>query len=49
LKRRSILQVLRTAPPGPWNDVIAVVLGLAVYALLIGWAHLRLFGVSPLT
>jgi len=48
LKRRSIPQVLRTAPPGPWNDVIAVVLGLAVYALLIGWAHLRLFGVSPL-
>jgi uncharacterized membrane protein len=47
LKRRSIPQVLRTAPPGPWNDVIAVVLGLAVYALLIGWAHLRLFGVSP--
>ena len=49
LKRRSIPQVLRTAPPGPWNDVIAVVLGLAVYALLIGWAHLRLFGVSPVT
>jgi len=25
-----------------------VVLGLAIYALLIGWAHARLFGVSPL-
>jgi uncharacterized membrane protein len=49
LKRRSAPQVLRTAPPGPWNDVIAVVLGLAVYALLIGWAHVRLFGVSPLS
>jgi uncharacterized membrane protein len=47
LKRRSE-QALRTAPPGPWNDAIAVVLGLAVYALVIGWAHLRLFGVSPL-
>jgi uncharacterized membrane protein len=47
LKRRPA-QVMRTAPPGPWNDVIAVVLGLAVYALLIGWAHVRLFGVSPL-
>ena len=46
LKRRS--QVVRTARPGPWNDVIAVVLGLAIYALLIGWAHVRLFGVSPL-
>jgi uncharacterized membrane protein len=48
LKRRSAPQVLRTAPPGPWNDAIAVVLGLAIYALLIGWAHVRLFGVSPL-
>jgi uncharacterized membrane protein len=47
LKRRPA-QVLRTAPSGPWNDAIAVVLGLAVYALFIGWAHLRLFGVSPL-
>jgi uncharacterized membrane protein len=48
LKRRSAPQVPPTAPPGPWNDAIAVVLGLAVYALLIGWAHARLFGVSPL-
>jgi uncharacterized membrane protein len=46
-KRRSAPQVLRTAPPGPWNDAIAVVLGLAIYALLIGWGHVRLFGVSP--
>jgi uncharacterized membrane protein len=49
LKRRSTPRLLRTAPPGPWNDAIAVVLGLAIYALLIGWAHVRLFGVSPLT
>ena len=48
LKRRSTPQVLRAAPPAPWNDAIAVVLGLAIYALLIGWAHVRLFGVSPL-
>jgi uncharacterized membrane protein len=49
VKRRATPRVLRTAPPGPWNDAIAVVLGLAVYALLIGWAHVRLFGVSPLS
>ncbi len=49
MKRRSVPQVLRTAPPGPWNDVIAVVLGLAIYALLIEWAHVRMFGVSPLS
>jgi uncharacterized membrane protein len=48
LKRRPAQAVLRTAPVGPWNDIIAVVLGLAIYALLIGWAHVRLFGVSPL-
>jgi uncharacterized membrane protein len=46
LKRRPA-QALRTAPPGPWNDVIAVILGLAIYALMIALGHLRLFGVSP--
>jgi uncharacterized membrane protein len=44
MQRRSVPQVLRTAPPGPWNDVIAVVLGLAIYVLIVGWAHARLFG-----
>jgi uncharacterized membrane protein len=46
--RRRPPQVLRSAPPGHFNDLLAVVIGLAVYALTIGWAHLRLFGVSPL-
>ncbi len=46
LKRRA--QPIRTAPAGRFNDVIAVVLGLALYAFFIGWAHARLFGVSPL-
>jgi uncharacterized membrane protein len=46
LKRR--LQTIKTAPPGRFNDLIAVVLGLALYALFVGWAHVRLFGVSPL-
>jgi uncharacterized membrane protein len=47
LKRRPP-QAIRTAPAGRFNDLIAVVLGLALYALFIGWAHVRLFGVSPL-
>ncbi len=47
LKNRSP-QTQRTAAPSRWNDAIAVVLGLAIYGLTIGWAHLRLFGVSPL-
>ncbi len=46
LKRRP--QTIVTAPPGRFNDLIAVVLGLALYGLFIGWAHALLFGVSPL-
>jgi uncharacterized membrane protein len=46
LKRRT--QTVPGAPAGPFNDLIAVVGGLALYALFIGWAHLRLFGVAPL-
>jgi uncharacterized membrane protein len=46
LKRRT--QHLRMMPPGRFNDAIAVVLGLALYVFFIVWAHLRLFGVSPL-
>src|SRR5258708_9762123 len=48
LKRRSTPQPLPAPPPPPSNDAIALVLGLAIYALLIGWAHARLFWVSPL-
>jgi len=46
LKRRP--QAIRTAPAGRFNDLIAVLLGLALYGFFMGWAHLRLFGVSPL-
>jgi uncharacterized membrane protein len=46
LKRRS--QVMKTASAGPFNDLIAIVFGLALYVVFITWAHVRLFGVSPL-
>ena len=46
LKKRP--QNLRTAPPGRFNDAIAVIAGLMLYAIFICWAHVRLFGVSPL-
>jgi uncharacterized membrane protein len=36
------------APARPSNDLVAVLLGLAVYGLFIGWAHRWLIGVSPL-
>jgi uncharacterized membrane protein len=47
--KRRPPQVIRTAPPRPFNDVLAVVLGLGTYVLFIFWAHVKLFGVSPLT
>jgi uncharacterized membrane protein len=47
LKRRPP-QALRTASPGRWNDAIAVAGGLALYAVMLLWAHLKLIGVSPL-
>jgi uncharacterized membrane protein len=33
------------APPGKFNDVIAVVGGLLIYGLFVGWAHRYLIGV----
>jgi uncharacterized membrane protein len=35
------------APPSKFNDLIAIVGGLAVYAVFVTWAHARLFGVAP--
>lgn len=46
--KRRPPQVIRTAPPARFNDLIAVIAGLALYVFFILWAHIRLFGVSPL-
>jgi uncharacterized membrane protein len=47
LKRRP--QTLPMAPPGRFNDLIAIVGGLLLYVIFIGWAHRWLIGVSPLS
>lgn len=47
LKRRP-QQTIDIASPGRFNDLIAVIAGLALYVIFILWAHLWLFGVSPL-
>jgi uncharacterized membrane protein len=39
---------IATAPPGRWNDVIAVVAGLLLYFVFVHWLHLRWIGVAPL-
>lgn len=46
---RRPAQAIRTAPDGRFNDLIAVIGGLALYVIFILWAHVRLFGVSPLS
>ena len=47
LKRRPPRPV-PSAPPGRFNDVIAVLAGLLVYAAMLADGHARLFGVAPL-
>ncbi len=47
LKRRAPRPVA-SAPAGRYNDAIAVVAGLALYALFIADLHQRLIGVAPL-
>jgi uncharacterized membrane protein len=46
LKRRTARDI-PTLPAKPFNDLIAVVGGLAVYVLFVLWAHQWLFGVAP--
>ena len=41
-------RAVRSGTPKAINDVIAVVLGLALYALFVHWAHAKLFGVAPM-
>ncbi|WP_137917571.1 NnrU family protein [Hydrogenophaga sp. 2FB] len=51
VKRRAAAGLLRSPPALPGsgaNDVIAVVGGLAIYAVFLGWAHAWLLGVNPL-
>ena len=46
--RRLVERPLPGAPPSRWNDIVAVVGGLALYALFVGGLHQRWFGVAPL-
>ena len=49
VKRRGALGPLENAkPPSVVNDVIVIVLGIALYAALLFGGHAWLFGVSPL-
>jgi uncharacterized membrane protein len=48
VKRRATPRSVAGAPPGAFNDVVAIVGGLVVYAVFLFWAHRWLIGVSPL-
>ena len=48
LKRRPSRPV-PGAPPGPANDLIAIVVGLVIYGVFVTWGHQWLIGVSPVT
>ncbi len=48
VNRRAVPHEVRTAPPSKFNDLIAVVGGLTIYAALIMGIHRWLIGVSPL-
>jgi uncharacterized membrane protein len=48
VKRRAVVRPLPGPPPGKFNDVIAVVGGLALYVLFVFWLHTKLIGVPPL-
>lgn len=46
--RRRVPRPVRGAPASRWNDAIVILAGLLLYVSFLEWAHLRLFGVSPL-
>jgi len=39
---------IHTLPPSKYNDLIAVVVGVALYFLTIHWLHYKLIGVTPI-
>lgn len=44
---RRVERPLRLAPPGRWNDLIAVAVGLALYVAVLLWLHQWAIGVAP--
>jgi uncharacterized membrane protein len=46
--KRTVQRRIRTSPPSRGNDWVAVLGGLVLYAVFVGWLHQWLFGVAPL-
>lgn len=47
IKRRPVVRQVPGAPPKKYNDLIAVLGGLALYVIFALWLHERWIGVSP--
>lgn len=46
--RQRVGAAVRTAPDSPYNDFIAVLMGLALYGLFIVWLHEWMMGLAPI-
>jgi uncharacterized membrane protein len=46
--KRAVPRRIPGSPPSRWNDLVAIVGGLVIYVVFVGWAHQRLFGVAPM-
>jgi uncharacterized membrane protein len=46
--KRRVQRPLHTAPASRFNDLIAIVVGLALYFVFMQWLHVRWMGVSPM-
>ena len=46
--KHRVSRAVPSAPESKANDVIAVLLGLSLYAVTVFWAHEALFGIRPL-
>ena len=44
---RRPARAIPTAPPGRFNDAIAIVGGLVLYVVFVAWGHRHLIGVAP--
>ena len=47
-KRAAPQKTLIQGTPSRFNDLLAVVAGLAVYVVFVAWAHQRFIGVAPM-
>lgn len=48
VKRRPVVRPVPGPPPMKYNDLIAVVGGLALYVAFVLWLHLKWIGVAPI-